>query len=396
METIPAINCYVKNKQHTEHPEHPEREVSKLLTRRYLIERDIYQDFLDFLVDNTVSNIGYFHLYNEDDEDITHNVWSRSVCTQCTTSVASHYTLKEAGIWADAIRKQNTVIHNDYKDDASAKGFPDSHFHVIRQMSAPIIWNNKIVAIIGVGNKLEPYSKADQDYLEHFVKFGWPIVQDRLQEYRQRIQFKSTVLQGKTPEQLMMSVVGTVAKALELRDEYTSHHQSNVAIISEKIAEVLELSPEQIYGIRLGAIVHDIGKIAIPSEILSKSGKLNVAEFQMVKMHASLGAEIFKDVELPWPILDIIEQHHERMDGTGYPKGLIGNAICLEARIVAVADTYDAMASDRPYRHAPGKEAAIEAIKKGRGVVFDAYVVDAFFAAIDKGILKNEELYGYE
>lgn len=369
--------------------------VKDLLNRRYLTERDVYQDFLDFLVDNTESDIGYLHLYEEDTREIALGVWSRSVYAGCTTSTVSHYPLKDAGIWADAIRERKTVIHNEYENDASAKGLPEGHFRVVRHMGTPIFWQNKIVAIVGVGNKLEKYSPEDQGQLEHLTKLGWPVILDRIQEHRQRNASRSIVLQDKDPKDLMIKMVGTVSKALELRDEYTSHHQSNVAIISAAIAEAMELPSEQIYGIRLGAIVHDIGKIAVPAEILSKPGKLNAAELAMVKMHATLGAEIFKEVELPWPVLDIIEQHHERMDGSGYPYGLVGNAICLEARIVAVADTFDAMASDRPYRHAPGKDAATEVLKKGRGVEFDAYVVDAFLKTIDEDLLETQNLYGY-
>ncbi len=369
--------------------------VNALLGRRYLTERDIYQDIVDLIVDNTDSEIGYMHLYDEGTQQIALNVWSRNVYHGCTSSTLSHHALSEAGIWADAIRNRRTVVHNDYARDASPQGLPDGHFPIIRHMSTPIFWQNEIVAIIGVGNKSEPYKKADQTQFEHLSKLGWPIIQDRLQEHCQRNESRSLVLQDKSPEDLMLSMVGAVAKALELRDEYTSHHQSNVAEISGAISVVLGLSDGQKYGIRLGAIVHDIGKIAVPSQILGKPGKLNAAELAMVRMHTTLGAEIFRDIDLPWPVLDIIEQHHERMDGSGYPKGLIGNAICLEARVVAVSDTYDAMASDRPYRHAPGKVAAIETLKRGRGVKYDAYVVDAFLAALEDGVLDMQELYGH-
>lgn len=372
-----------------------EETLNGLLHRRYLTERDIYQDFLDFIVEGISSEVGYLHLYDEDAEDIELNVWSSGVYAGCTTATVSHYPIRDAGIWADAIRKRQTVVHNNYTKAASANGLPEGHFELYRHMSSPIFWSNKIVGIIGVGNKRDPYTDDDQKHLEHLSKMGWTIILDRIQEHQQRNQYRSTVLQGKKPEELMMSMVGTLAKALELRDEYTSHHQTNVAMISEAIANELNLPPEQVFGIKLGAIVHDIGKIAVPSEILSKPGKLNQAELEMVRLHASLGAEVFKDTDLPWPVLDIIEQHHERMDGSGYPNGLVARAICLEARIVAVADTFDAMASDRPYRHAPGKEAAIEVLKEGRGKQFDVYVVDAFLLTLENGLLEKNDLYGY-
>lgn len=369
--------------------------IASLSTRRYLTSRDVYQDFIDFVVDSTSSDIGYIHLYDEAQENISLNVWSRGVYAFCTTSMISHNPLATAGIWADAIRNRRTVVHNDYEKYTSGMGLPDGHFAVTRHMSTPIFWQDEVVAILGVGNAAAPYSQQDVDQLEYLAEVGWPVIQDRLREFAQRIEANKRALRDKSPEELMLSMVGTVAKALELKDEYTSHHQFNVAEIAGAISDQMGLAEDQVYGIRLGATVHDIGKIAVPAQILSKPGTLNAAEVAMVKMHTTLGAEIFRDVDLPWPVLDIIEQHHERMDGSGYPKSLAGNAICLEARIVAVADTYDAMASDRPYRHAPGPDAACEALRHGRGTTYDAYVVDAFFSASENGGLNVEKLYGY-
>jgi len=372
-----------------------ESRISEIKQRRYLTERDIYQDYLNLVVANTASEVGYLHLYDEAEEQLALNVWSTGVYASCTTSTLSHYPLRNAGIWADAIRKRKTVVHNDYMNQASVQGLPEGHFALIRHMSSPIFWQNKIVAVIGVGNKSEAYSKEDQNHLEHLSKLGWPVILDRIEENYQRNQSRASILDGKDPVETMMTMVGTVSKALELRDEYTSHHQSNVAILATGIAQKLGLPQGQVFSIRLGAIVHDIGKIAVPAEILTKPGTLNPAELAMVRTHTTLGAEVFKGVDLPWPIVDIIEQHHERMDGSGYPLGLIGNAISLEARIVAVADTFDAMASDRPYRRAPGKDAAIKTLKEGRGKQYDAYVVDALLAALEDGLVESQQLYGY-
>lgn len=370
----------------------PESRLDEIKHRRYLTDRDIYQDFI---VEACSSEVGYLHHFDEEQEELGLNVWSTRVYAACTMSTLSHYPLRDAGIWADSIRQRRTVTHNEYVSEASVQGLPEGHFAIVRHMSTPIFWRDKIVAIVGIGNKREAYTDDDQRQLEHLAKLGWPIILDRIEEHSRRNAYRTSVLQGREPAEIMMSLVGTVSKALELRDEYTSHHQSNVAVLSEAIASKLDLPQEQIFGIRLGAIVHDIGKIAVPAEILSKPGTLNPAELAMVKTHTTLGAEIFRDADLPWPIIDIIEQHHERMDGSGYPNGLVGNTICLEARIVAVADTFDAMASDRPYRHAPGKEAAIQTLKDGRGKQYDVYVVDAFMAALEDGIIESANLYGY-
>lgn len=139
----------------------------------------------------------------------------------------------------------------------------------------------------------------------------------------------------------------------------------------------MQLSEEQVQGIHLAAIIHDLGKIHIPAEILSKPGKLNNIEFMLIKTHPEEGYNILKDVKFPWPIADIILQHHEKLDGSGYPQGLKGDEILLEAKIICVADIVEAMSSHRPYRASLGIEPALEEIRRGRGIWYDASVVDA-------------------
>jgi HD-GYP domain-containing protein (c-di-GMP phosphodiesterase class II) len=129
--------------------------------------------------------------------------------------------------------------------------------------------------------------------------------------------------------------------------------------------------------LNLGAEIHDIGKINVPAEILSKPGKLSAAEFNLIKVHPAAGAEILKDVEFPWPIAEMIHQHHERLDGSGYPRGLKGDQIIQEARIIAVADVVEAMSSNRPYRQGKGIDAALAEVASGRDTHFDARAVDA-------------------
>jgi HD-GYP domain-containing protein (c-di-GMP phosphodiesterase class II) len=138
----------------------------------------------------------------------------------------------------------------------------------------------------------------------------------------------------------------------------------------------MRLPFDVIEGIRMAATIHDIGKVSVPVEILSKAGKLTQKEFELVKDHSQTGYDILKDVEFPWPIAEIIYQHHERLDGSGYPRGLKGDDVILEARIIALADVIEAMASHRPYRPAHGVDAALDEIKKNRGILYDPEVVD--------------------
>jgi putative nucleotidyltransferase with HDIG domain len=175
----------------------------------------------------------------------------------------------------------------------------------------------------------------------------------------------------------MLKSISAVATMVELRDPYTAGHQQRVARIATAIAGELELPTSQIEGIQLAAAVHDIGKISVPSEILSKPGRLNDPEFAMIKQHPELGYEILREIDFPWPIAETVRQHHERIDGNGYPLGLTGDEILLESRIMAVADTIEAMASHRPYRAGLGIEKTLEEIEKDHERHFDTDVVNA-------------------
>jgi len=175
----------------------------------------------------------------------------------------------------------------------------------------------------------------------------------------------------------LLETVSAVSAIVELRDPYTAGHQRRVAHIAEAIAGDLGLSEQQIEGLILAAVVHDVGKINVPTEILSKPGLLNEPEFSLIKEHPESGYEILKGIDFPWPIAQIVRQHHERLDGSGYLRGLRGDEILLEARILSVADVIEAMASHRPYRPGLGIETALEEIEKNRGTLFDSDVVDA-------------------
>jgi putative nucleotidyltransferase with HDIG domain len=162
-----------------------------------------------------------------------------------------------------------------------------------------------------------------------------------------------------------------------MRDPYISGHQKRTAKIASAIAQEMDFSKEQIKTIHVAGILHDIGKVTVPNEILSKPGKLTDLEMALIRAHPQVAYDILNTMELPWDISPIVLQHHERMDGSGYPKGLSGENITVGARILAVADVIEAMASHRPYRAALGIDKALEEISKNKGVLYDAKVVDA-------------------
>jgi putative nucleotidyltransferase with HDIG domain len=183
-----------------------------------------------------------------------------------------------------------------------------------------------------------------------------------------------------TLENLRTSIKTTIqvlSTASEARDPYTAGHQKRVADLARVIATEIGLAQEKIEGIRMAGIIHDIGKLSIPAEILSKPTKLTEIEFSLIKEHAQSGYDMLKNVESPWPLAQIVYQHHERMNGSGYPRNLKGDEILMEARIMAVADVVEAMASHRPYRPTLGIEAALEEIEKNKGILYDDTVADA-------------------
>ena len=172
-------------------------------------------------------------------------------------------------------------------------------------------------------------------------------------------------------------MIETLANVIVARDFYTAGHQKRVANLASAIAAKLNLPLHTIEGIELSALIHDIGKIAVPAEILTKPSKLSSFELAMLRNHVQTGYDILKNMNFPWNLAQIILEHHERVDGSGYPNGLKGDSICEEARIIAVADTVEAMSSDRPYRKSKGIEAALEEITMNRGILYDDRVVDA-------------------
>jgi len=213
---------------------------------------------------------------------------------------------------------------------------------------SPIIRDGKIVGLISVARDITERKQAEEQ------------LQETLANLRKAV---STTIQ-------------VIVSTVEVRDPYTAGHQLRVADLARAVATEMGLPQDTIEGINIAGSIHDLGKLSIPAEILSKPGKLSDDEFTLIKEHARKGYEMLKDIESPWPLAEIVYQHHERMDGSGYPRNLKGDEILMEARIMAIADVVEAMASHRPYRPALGIDVALKEIENHRGVLYDADVVD--------------------
>lgn len=185
---------------------------------------------------------------------------------------------------------------------------------------------------------------------------------------------------NKRLQMLLDQLITALGAVVECRDPYTADHQLRVARIAESTGQLLRLDEDAIEGLRVASLLHDIGKLTIPAELLSKPGRLSDVQSSLVHSHAQAGYEILKKIDFPWPVAQIVLQHHERLDGSGYPNHVIGSGILFESRILAVADTLDAMNSHRPYRPALGIEKALGEIAAGSGSLYDSRVVDACLA----------------
>jgi putative two-component system response regulator len=219
--------------------------------------------------------------------------------------------------------------------------------------------------VINVTNALHRRDLEIQNrlYQENLEK----MVQERTEELQTTLNDLRKAMQG---------IIHVMVLTIESRDPYTAGHQQRVTLLASALAQEMGLSEKDVEGIKMASLIHDLGKISVPSEILSKPGKLTDIEFRLVKTHPQAGYEILKNITLPWPIAQIVLQHHERLDGSGYPLGLKDKEILLEAKIIGVADVVEAMASHRPYRPALGIEKALEEISQKKGLLYDSKVVD--------------------
>lgn len=284
-----------------------------------------------------------------------------------------------------AIRTGKSVAfqHLDRDPDFEAFRVPALTHGYRSVVAVPMKVDSQVLGVLNVYSS-EPNGFDDEEVgllenLANNISFALhAIEQEKLKETAQ-----TAVKIGRAQlKESLFSTITALAHTIEQRDPYTTGHQEQVADLAVAIATKMGLAEDVIDGIRMGSIVHDIGKISVPAEILNKPGRLTETEFELIKTHPENGYEIVKGIKFDWPIDKMIVQHHERLDGSGYPKGLKGDEICLEARIIAVADVVDAITSHRPYRPGKGVDFALNEIITKRGTFFDPDAVDACVSLI--------------
>ena len=278
-----------------------------------------------------------------------------------------------------AIRTGKPWLISDTNADLNFAPWKDraQKYGIHSVLAVPIKQSNKVIGALAIYSSVI-YSFTDLEVhifsnMAAELGFGFASFQKQEELTRQHLEQQ---IQEERLRASLTSTVEVMSKTMELRDPYTAGHQKNVATISCFIANKLGWSPDLIYGLRLAAMIHDIGKIAIPSEILTKPSKLSEFEGKLLQEHPENGYQLLKDIDFPWPIAEIVRQHHERIDGSGYPRGLKGDQILPEAQVLAVADTIEAMYSHRPYRPGLGLPSAIQVIKDGAGKTFNLEIAN--------------------
>jgi PAS domain S-box-containing protein len=295
-------------------------------------------------------------------------VWLKDkdgIYLSCNTMFARFFGAKETDIVGktdyDFVDRELADSFREHDNEAITAGKPtskedwitfadDGHRALMDTIKTPMYdTRGTLIGVLGIGRDITNRKRAEEQ------------LQHTLESLRRAVD----------------TTIHVMVSAVEIRDPYTSGHQIRSADLARAIATEMGLPQEKIDGIRMASSIHDIGKLSVPAEILSKPTKLSEIEFSLIKEHACRGFKMLKNVESPWPLAEIVYQHHERMDGSGYPRNLKGNDILIEARILNVADVVEAMASHRPYRPALGINAALEEIEKNKGTLYDADAADA-------------------
>lgn len=257
-------------------------------------------------------------------------------------------------------------------------GDPDSPVHEIINrkeiqslLIIPLYRNKKLLGSLNIFSEMQDSFRNDE--IKILQKTADNLISS-VNTVKLELELKDTL---KQLQRVLYETIDAITLMSEIKDPYTSGHQKRVALIASAIANELRLSRDITDGIYISGLLHDVGKISVPNDILSKPGKLNEGEFLIVKNHPIISYEILKNIEFPWPIAEIVQDHHERIDGSGYPHGLKGRDISIYSKILAVADVVEAMTSHRPYRPALGMRKALREIEQNKNILYEQKIVDA-------------------
>jgi PAS domain S-box-containing protein/putative nucleotidyltransferase with HDIG domain len=329
-------------------------------------ESTIVTRVLEQALEVTNSPIAFLYFVDPQAKTMTLAAWRDRDQPVATMATSEAKPLTRAGLFTECVRARHPTSSNDLARKPQQDGLPDLQ----RYLAVPMIENDETVAILGVANRDGSYIADDQRALTALADGVWRVLHARRAHARtmRSLQRTDVALQG---------MIDSFVRMSERHDPYTAGSSRRVAALAIALARETGLDGERQHGLRVAALLHDIGNSAVPATILSKPAPLTETELALMHTHVEEGCQLLADIDFGSPVADIVYQHHERVDGSGYPRGLKGEEILLEARILAIADTVEAMCSPRPYRPAATIDAAIEEINRGAGRLYDLKLVAA-------------------
>ena len=289
-----------------------------------------------------------------------------------------------------AIRSGRTQLVNDAQNDPNFAPWRERAelYGIASYVAVPIVKGEGVIgALIVYASIIDAFSETEVKLFESLgAEIGYGLASQESQDHLE-VERKQKELAQERAIHALEQTISAVATTMEMRDPYTSGHQRKVALLSEAIAQEMGWGEWAVHGLKMAALIHDIGKVSIPSELLTKPTRLTEIEYALMKEHANNGYLILKDIPFEWPIAEMVRQHHERLDGSGYPLGLKGQEILPGARVLAVADVIESMAAHRPYRPALGLDKAMEVVSAQAGTKLDADAVKAAQSLYKKQVL---------
>jgi PAS domain S-box-containing protein/putative nucleotidyltransferase with HDIG domain len=314
----------------------------------------------------TSSPLSYLFFVDPTRKTMTLAAWRDRSQTHVTMANAEPRPYSKAGLFTECVKARHATSSNDLNWKPQTDGLPDLQ----RFLAVPLIADEQTVAILGVANRDASYGEDDQAALAAMADSVWRVLQSKRAHAQtlSSLQRTDVALQGMMESLMRMS---------ERHDPHTAGSSRRVAALAVALAREAGLDGHRQDSLRVAALLHDVGNVAVPASILSKPGALNQQELALMRTHAEEGCKLLADIDFGAPVAEIVLEHHERMDGSGYPRGIKGDEILIEARVLAIADSIEAMCSPRPYRPALGMDAAIDEINKNAGKLFDLHLVTA-------------------
>jgi putative nucleotidyltransferase with HDIG domain len=314
----------------------------------------------------TGSPLSYLFFVDPEQKTLTLAAWRDRSQMQVTMPNAEPRPFSKAGVFTECVKARHATSSNDLNWKPQADGLPDLQ----RYLAVPMIADDRTVAILGVANRDAGYGDEDQAVLSAMADGVWRVLHAKRAHAQtlSSLQRTDVALQG---------MIDALVRMSERHDPHTSGSARRVAALAVALAREAGLDGHRQDAIRVAALLHDIGNIAVPTAILAKPAPLTEHEAALMHTHAEEGCKMLADIDFGAPVAEIVFEHHERIDGSGYPRGIKGDDILIEARVLAIADTVEAMCSPRPYRPALGMEAAIDEINKNAGKLYDLHLVTA-------------------